>query len=519
MTAAGLTRRSLLAATTGVLAGALARPGSVLAALAGPQPIKLSDQWIGQLAPAGRTIELAALADLLGVEWQGRADAPVKLRFRDRQGRWSAWVSAAASGHGPDRPDPGVASVGDPVWTGGAEAVQLRAGEALSGVRLHLIDVSGGTGAHREALAAGRSAIGRLASAGGLPLAAPVLQAGPGQPPIIARAGWARGMARPRVVPGYGAVQMAFVHHTENPNGYLAAEVPAMLRAIFAFHRFVRGWNDIGYNFVIDTFGRIFEARAGGIDEPVVGAQAGGYNLLSTGVAVLGSFMSRPISSSARQALERLLAWKLALHGVPAQGSVIVRVNPRGAVYSRFPANARVSLPRIAGHRDGDTTDCPGDALYRELPGIRPNVQRLAPQPARATLAVSKTPAPPGAGEQAAGAEGLTGTLAFFDGTPIAGAGITLQSRSVAQRGELVREQAVAHAITDAAGTWSLPASLTPVSHGGLALRALYAGAAAGAGGPAGTGAAVSSPLSIAAVLTPPEAPAPTQPAAPAPAT
>ena len=110
---------------------------------------------------------------------------------------------------------------------------------------------------------------------------------------------------------------MAFVHHTENPNGYLPGEVPAMLRAIFVFHRDVRGWNDIGYNFVIDAFGRIFEARAGGIDEPVVGAQAGGYNLVSTGVAVLGSFTSQPISAPARSALQRLLAWKLALHGVP----------------------------------------------------------------------------------------------------------------------------------------------------------------------------------------------------------
>ena len=97
---------------------------------------------------------------------------------------------------------------------------------------------------------------------------------------------------------------MAFVHHTENPNGYAANEVPAMLRAIYAFHRYVNGWNDIGYNFVVDLYGRIFEARAGGIDEPVVGAQAGGYNLASTGIAVLGSFMATPISiaGSARAA-------------------------------------------------------------------------------------------------------------------------------------------------------------------------------------------------------------------------
>ena len=74
-----------------------------------------------------------------------------------------------------------------------------------------------------------------------------------------------------------------------------------MLRAIFAFHRYVNGWNDIGYNFVVDLYGRIFEARAGGIDEPVVGAHAGGYNYFSSGVAMLGSFMETPISAAARR--------------------------------------------------------------------------------------------------------------------------------------------------------------------------------------------------------------------------
>src|SRR6266513_5606224 len=110
---------------------------------------------------------------------------------------------------------------------------------------------------------------------------------------------------------------MAFVHHTQKPNGYGRGEVPAMLRAIYAFHRYVNGWNDIGYNFAIDLYGRIFEARAGGIDEPVVGAHAGGYNLVSSGVAMLGSFVDGSPSRAAVAALKRLLAWKLALHGVP----------------------------------------------------------------------------------------------------------------------------------------------------------------------------------------------------------
>ena len=284
---------------------------------------------------------------------------------------------------------------------------------------------------------------------------------------------------------------MAFVHHTENPNGYAASEVPAMLRAIYAFHRYVNGWDDIGYNFVVDLYGRIFEAHARGIDEPVVGAQAGGYNLASTGIAVLGSFMATPISTAARRALQALLAWKLALHGVPAQGSVTVRVNPAGASYSRFPANARVPLPRIAGHRDGDATDCPGNVLYGELPAIRSAVRRLAPNPTRATLTLavparrtaartdtgarrarsrprsarparprlrSARPAWSAASNRTPGAPGtpetqlLSGVLELVDGTPVSGAPIVIQVRSVSRRGEMVSEQALAETRTDSAG-------------------------------------------------------------------
>jgi hypothetical protein len=293
-----------------------------------------------------------------------------------------------------------------------------------------------------------------------------------------------------------------------------------MLRAIYAYHRFARGWNDIGYNFVVDLFGRIFEARAGGIDEPVVGAQAGGYNLASTGVAILGSFMGRPISPAARDALERLLAWKLSLHGLPATGRVSVRVNPAGASFSRFPANAHVSLARISGHRDADSTDCPGSALYAELPAIRGRVRRLAGRPARATLTLlpAGAPAASGPGLPTAAGEGrtLAGTLELLDGTPLAGARIAVQARSVSARGGVVSERTIAEAATDPLGRWSLPLTLA-ASRRGTWLRVLSTGP---------PGACVSEPLQVpgTVLLSAPESPAPparapTPQAAPPPAT
>ena len=77
----------------------------------------------------------------------GRRRAPgVELRFRGQGGRWTPWVSAGSHGHGPDRPAPRDGVVGEPLWTGGTRELQLRAARALSGVRVHLIDVSGGVG-------------------------------------------------------------------------------------------------------------------------------------------------------------------------------------------------------------------------------------------------------------------------------------------------------------------------------------------------------------------------------------
>lgn len=509
-----MTRRSVLAAGAGALAGGLLRPHRALAALAAPPSPRLSEHPVGHLAAgAARTIRLGRSADLVGLQWRAPARAGMEVRFRVQGGRWTRWVSAEGHGHGPDRPPPGDTFLGEPLWTGGVRELQLRAARAVSGVRVHLVDVSGGVGARR--LLDGHLA---AAAAAALPLASPQLAAGPGQPPIIARRAWARRLSPPRVAPRYGAVRMAFVHHTENPNGYAPGEVPAMLRAIYAFHRYVHGWNDIGYNFVVDLYGRIFEARAGGIDEPVVGAQAGGYNLVSSGVAVLGTFSGVPISTAARGALEGLLAWKLSLHGVPAAGRVTVRVNPAGASYSRFPANARVSLPRIAGHRDGDSTECPGEVLYGELPAIRSRVLALARRPSRLTLALAPPPAapspPPAVAPPAAPGQALAGTLAFLDGTAIAGATVQVQARTVAERGEAVLERTIATAVTDAQGSWTVPASYVAAGRGGIWLRALCATA------PGAFGATISEGLHVAvpAPLIPPPAPAPTPPAAPPPA-
>ena len=245
---------------------------------------------------------------------------------------------------------------------------------------------------------------------------------------------------------------MAFIHHTDSPNGYGAAEVPAMIRGIYLFHVYGNGWDDIGYNFVVDLYGRIWEARAGGIDQSVVGAHAGGFNLYSSGVAVIGNFQAVDVTAQAKRALSSLISWKLALHGAPARGRLTVRATKGARGHSAHAPGSLVTLPRIAGHRDADQTGCPGQVLYGDLPALRSRIQASFPRPAHLTLgpAPAGTAAPEGA---AAGARLLAGRLTA-GGEAVAGASIEVQQRIVSSRGERVLERTLGSAVTDAEGRY-----------------------------------------------------------------
>ena len=112
-----------------------------------------------------------------------------------------------------------------------------------------------------------------------------------GSPPIVRRSAWRADesivRAKPAVV---DRLEFAVVHHTAGRNAYSPAESAAIVRGIELFHVKGNGWNDIGYNFLVDRFGTVFEGRGGGIDRNVVGAHAEGFNTGSVGVAVIGDY-------------------------------------------------------------------------------------------------------------------------------------------------------------------------------------------------------------------------------------
>src|SRR5690606_21938388 len=114
---------------------------------------------------------------------------------------------------------------------------------------------------------------------------------------VNTRASWgARGAKEPPSIASSG-LKLAVVHHTASTNAYSASQVPSILRSMQAFHMDGNGWNDIGYNFLVDRFGNVWEGRGGGVDKAVIGAHAGGFNTGSVGVSVIGNFESTAATS------------------------------------------------------------------------------------------------------------------------------------------------------------------------------------------------------------------------------
>jgi hypothetical protein len=237
------------------------------------------------------------------------------------------------------------------------------------------------------------------------------------------------------------------VHHTVSSNDYAPEESAGIVLGIARYHRDSNGWNDIGYNFLVDKYGQVFEGRAGGVDQPVIGAQAQGYNSVSTGIACIGTFTSVAQSEAGLEALAHLIGWKLSLHGVPTEGTVVV--SSRGGASNRYPSGTPVTLERIPGHRDGDSTSCPGDVLYGQLADLRARATRYAGPLAGLTVRASST-------RIRSRPVKLTGRLAFPDGSSPAGAPLDIE---FAVPGAAFAR--VAGTVCAVNGTWSASVPLT----------------------------------------------------------
>jgi flagellar hook assembly protein FlgD len=290
--------------------------------------------------------------DMVGLHWRGSGS--VWFRTRSAVGSWSPWQPARPEGE--DIPDRNTAEaraqpawkLGNPYWTGRSDAIEYRLTGKVTALHAYFI---------RSPVEAIDQPFRSLARAT--------------RPGIITRTEWGADESIVRAPPYYAdRLRFAVVHHTAGTNSYTAAQSAAIVRGIQRYHVLANGWNDIGYNFLVDKYGQVFEGRGGGIDRNVVGAHAEGFNTGSTGVSILGTYSSSRISRAARSALVKLLAWRLDVAHVDPLGGLtwISGGNPE------YPAGTPIKLRTIAGHRDTGPTSCPGNALYAQLPGIRASV-------------------------------------------------------------------------------------------------------------------------------------------------
>jgi hypothetical protein len=201
------------------------------------------------------------------------------------------------------------------------------------------------------------------------------------RPVVVLRAAWHADQkdVRPGLIQDH-SVKAVFVHHTDNPNDYdCKTDVPAMLLALEQRHISL-GWDDLGYNFIVDRCGGIYEGRTGSADGDVRGAHSEGFNADTVGIAALGNFgAGQKVPRPMLESIAAIAAWKLD-PGVNPLGRVRL-VSSNNA--SRYPKGTAAELNVISGHRDVYETDCPGQALYDDLPWVRQEAARLREEAAR----------------------------------------------------------------------------------------------------------------------------------------
>ncbi|MER5442328.1 peptidoglycan recognition protein [Streptomyces sp. NPDC002790] len=202
------------------------------------------------------------------------------------------------------------------------------------------------------------------------------------RPRIVPRSRWlAKAQTYHRDPIRYGdRVEAVFLHHTDSPNDYDCADSPRVIRYLYAGQAGGgatggKEWDDIGYNFLVDRCGTVYEGRAGGTDRPVIGAHTQGFNRNTAGIAAIGTFTEgTPVPKAMTDAIAAVSAWKLGLAGIDPRSHVrLVSSND----LARYRTGTAHDFYAISGHRDGYETFCPGLALMGKLPGIRERAAAL----------------------------------------------------------------------------------------------------------------------------------------------
>ncbi|GAB3211556.1 hypothetical protein GCM10027262_41370 [Nocardia tengchongensis] len=299
--------------------------------------------------------------------------ATTKIRAQRPDGTWGPWYDAEAES-GKDKSKPGKRNGTEPIYVGNTKTVQMLVTPKAKAVSAPAeptpLDDSSADPAqiNLEKLAAvlidpGRGSIDENLTSVAAPLPG-------GGPKVISRAQWGADESLRCEEPTYDdGVSAITVHHTAGRNDYTKAESAGIVRAIYSYHAKTLGWCDIGYNALVDKYGQIFEGRYGGLDRPVEGAHAGGFNIDTAGVALMGDYEEDDPTDVSIQAIGKFIGWRAKLAGFDPQGSTTMY--SEGSDYTKYALGQAVKLPNIFAHRDVGNTTCPGDAAYALMDKIR----------------------------------------------------------------------------------------------------------------------------------------------------
>jgi len=313
----------------------------------------------------GRQVEGRPRFETVGVTWSRGEDPHVEVRTRSG-GVWSSWQEA----------DELVEGATEPLWVGTSDAVRVRVAEWRRGLAVVMVDPGDQP---EQADRADRASAPRTARMTTATTAATAVDRrrprNAPMPRLRLRADWGANERLRTGDPVYvDKIKQAHVHHTAGRNGYSRNEVPGIIRSMYWYHTKQLGWSDIGYNFLVDRFGRIWVGRAGGYGKRVRGAHTLGFNHASFGVAAIGDYDKSRGNERLKGALTRLVAWKLDRDDRDPAGRV--------TIYSKgsdlYPKGRRLRLPAVLAHRRTNQTACPGEHLYRFIPRLRERSQGRA---------------------------------------------------------------------------------------------------------------------------------------------
>lgn len=303
--------------------------------------------------------------EMVGVTWpSGKNYGAVEVRVLHENNTWSPWQALHVHDDGADKdtPDATAAKIATEPWfTNTATQVEVRVPRANQHI---LADAKLVTLSSAQRQSDDTPPLASAAAAGSAPR-------------IISREQWGVDLSSQKCKVGHTMTEKAAVlHHTTGTSDYSKAGAYRLVRNIHAYHTRVRGWCDMGYQFIVDKYGQTFEGRRGKPGRAVRGAHASGFNSHTFAVSLLGTYMSGGMNSAQINAVSDVMAWRLGNYYRDPYGTAELTSAGIGGTNIRVPKGTVVTRPRIMGHRDLGSTSCPGDTAYKQLPALRKMVKQ-----------------------------------------------------------------------------------------------------------------------------------------------